>query len=134
MDVIILNVFLTFVCCIDVGLGILDEIAPSDATDIRGLSVPVGTASFANGLFGGFEIEHILGDDCEGVSSVYGCTTIGAAVLFLMEIVIGTVCIRENDSQHSIGIAGVNTAALGFAFSGTQGERDLPGNPLVLFL
>ena len=68
MDVIILNVFLTFVCCIDVGLGILDEITPSDTADIRGLSVPVGTASFANGLFGGFEIEHILGDDGKGVS------------------------------------------------------------------
>ena len=58
MDVIILDVFLTLVCCSDVGLGVLDEITPSDTADIRGLSVPVGSASLANGLFGRFEIEH----------------------------------------------------------------------------
>lgn len=134
MDIVAVDIFLAHVRCINVGLGVFYEIVPSDTANIRGLSVPVGTPSFANGLFGGFEIEHILGDDGESVSYVNGCTTIGAAVLFLMEIVIGTVCIRENDSQHSIGIAGVSTAALSFAFSGTQGERDFPGNPLVLFL
>ena len=134
MDFVVVDILLALVRSINMGLGTLGEITPSDATDIRGLSVPVGTASFANGFFGGFEIEHILADDGEGVSCVNGCTTIGTAVLFLMEIVIGTVCIRENNSQHSIGIAGVSTATLGFAFSGTQGERDLPRNPLVLFL
>jgi len=41
VDVIILNVFLTFVCRIDVGLGILDEITPSNTTDIRGFAMPV---------------------------------------------------------------------------------------------
>ena len=56
MDFVVVDILLTLVRSIDIGLGVLNEITPSDATDIRGLTVPVGAASLANGLLAGLKL------------------------------------------------------------------------------
>ena len=70
MDIVVVYILLTLVRSINVGFRVLNEITPSDATDIRGFTMPVGTASFANGHFRGFKIKHILTNDGEDFSGM----------------------------------------------------------------
>ena len=63
MDIVVFNIFLSFVCGIDVGLCVFYKVIPSDTTDIRGFPVPVSQTAFANVLFCGFEVEHVLPND-----------------------------------------------------------------------
>ena len=131
MDVIILDVFLALVCCSDVGLDILDEITPSNTTDIRGFAMPVDKTTFTNILLGGFEVKHILANNSECVISEDRGAPVSTTASVYMEIVIRTVCIREYNSQHSVWIAGIPFTIFSFSTSLLEGKRHFPGNPLI---
>ena len=119
MDIIVINILLTLIRCIDVGFRVFNEVVPSDATDIRCLSMPVGKPVFASVSFCGFIIKHILSNDSESIVLKDRGATTSAAITVPMKIVIGTICIGKNHGQHSIGVAGICAAALGLAFTGS---------------
>ena len=97
MDIIVINVLLALIRCIDVGFCVLNEIAPFNAADVRELAPPDSGTGIANMLVSRFAVEHILPDDGKSVVRMMCCATFGAAILLLQEIVIGAVCVRENN-------------------------------------
>ena len=134
MDIIVIDILLAFIRCVDVGFRVLNEVAPFDAADVRGFTPPNGRAIITDALVRRFAVKHIISDDRKSVATVICCTTAAATSLFLQKVGIGAVCVRENNGQYSIGVAGVGVAILVLTLGGTQGEGDLPRNPLVLFL
>ena len=134
MDIIVIDILLAFIRCVDVGFRVFNEVAPFNTADVGEFAPPDGGTGIANTLVSGFSVEHILPDDGKSVVRMMCCATFGAAILLLQEIGIGAVCVRENNGQHSIGVTGVGVAILVLTLGGTQGEGDLPRNPLVLFL
>lgn len=102
MDIIVIDILLALIRCVDVAFRVLNKVAPFNAADVREFAPPDSGTGIANTLVPRFAVEHILPDDGKSVVRMMCCATFGAAVLFLAEIVIGAVCIRENNSHHGV--------------------------------
>ena len=48
MDIIVIDILLAFVRCVNVGFRILNEVAPFDTADVREFAPPDGGAGIAN--------------------------------------------------------------------------------------
>ena len=112
MDIIVIDILLALIRCVDVGFRILNEVAPFDAANVREFAPPDGGAGIANTSVPRFSVEHILPNNTECIICVVHETAFGAALFVCQKIGIGAACVRENNSQHGIGVAGVGVTIL----------------------
>ena len=97
MDIIVIDILLAFIRYVDVGFRVFNEVAPLNAADVREFAPPDSGTGIANMLVPRFAVEHILPDNGKSVVRMMCCATFSAAILLLQEIVIGAVCVRENN-------------------------------------
>lgn len=58
MDIIVVDILLALIRCVDVGFRILNEVAPFDAANVREFAPPDGGAGITNTSVPRFSVEH----------------------------------------------------------------------------
>ena len=83
MDFIAIDILLTYIRVINIGIYTRNKVTPFNAADIGSLTAPNSRLGVTYPVVGGLKVEHISSNDVKGFVSLDGSTAFGTAGFLL---------------------------------------------------
>ena len=83
MDIVVVDILLALIRCVNAKLCVLNKVTPFDAADVREFAPPDSGTGITNTLVPRFAIKHILPDDGKCIVCIMHCATFGATIFLL---------------------------------------------------